>query len=308
MKKMLTVLLLAALLFTLVGCDSKDYKAAEELFAAGDYAAAADMYRELGDYEDSVEKVKRCEYELAAAQQAAGDYAAAREAFLALGDYSDSAEKAKACGWELGQEHFTEGRFAEAAEILETLDGYAESAMLLQSARDFLQAQPYMDLWYSEIDIGREIGDELDRPDFPPVMLKLVLSVQEMRALQLKADEESLPESVDATMAAARDVIWQIVEEELGDIPMETLLSAMGAADKEEAMDMLMESSGLNREELSAMMAMDVWGEWALEGDGMRFTFYEEDGDDESVIPVLSADGNTLTLPFDEGEELIFTR
>lgn len=102
MKKILTGLLLAAMLFVLSGCDSKDYKTAEELFAAGDYEAAAVLYRELGDYSDSAEKGKLCEYELAEALRLAGDHAAAREAFLALGDYSDSAEKAKACGWELG--------------------------------------------------------------------------------------------------------------------------------------------------------------------------------------------------------------
>lgn len=191
--------------------------------------------------------------------------------------------------------------------MLETLDGYAESAMLLQSARDFLQAQPYKGLWYSEIDIGRMVGDNIESPDFPPVMLKLALSVQELWALQLKAEEESLAESVDALTEAVRDVIWQMVEEELGDIPLDTLLSAMGAEDEKELLDILMESSGLTREELSNMLASEVWGEWALEGAGMRFTFYREDGDNESVVPVLSEDGSTLTLSFD-GEEVVFKR
>ena len=53
MKKMLKVILLISLLFTLFGCKSSDYKNALEEIAGGNYQVAIDSLKGIEDYKDS---------------------------------------------------------------------------------------------------------------------------------------------------------------------------------------------------------------------------------------------------------------
>ena len=71
MKKNVWAPLLMAALLLLSGCKSADYKAAVEVYEAGDYAAAAEAFRLLDDYKDSAALVQDCEAQLAAQRDAA---------------------------------------------------------------------------------------------------------------------------------------------------------------------------------------------------------------------------------------------
>ena len=97
MKKIIAALLVIVCVFTLVACDSKDYEKANTLFAQGQYDEARAIYVELGDYEDSAEKIKACDYAKATQLMEAGEAAQAAELFEALGDYVDSADLLVKC-------------------------------------------------------------------------------------------------------------------------------------------------------------------------------------------------------------------
>lgn len=66
-KKVLAAVLMIAVMFSITGCNSSDYKKAAQLMADGDYAAASEMFKALGDYEDSADQAKECDYQIAKA-------------------------------------------------------------------------------------------------------------------------------------------------------------------------------------------------------------------------------------------------
>ena len=62
-KKVLAVVLAVMLCLVLGACDHNDYKQAEELFAAGKYTAAMEIYSALGEYKDSATQKEIVYYE-----------------------------------------------------------------------------------------------------------------------------------------------------------------------------------------------------------------------------------------------------
>lgn len=68
-----------------------------ELEAAGDYAAAAEVYAAIEDSEEAQERYNACLYTQAEQLRDAGDLTAAGAAFEALGDYRDAAEQSESC-------------------------------------------------------------------------------------------------------------------------------------------------------------------------------------------------------------------
>ena len=80
-KKVLAAVLMIAVMFSITGCNSSDYKKAAQMMADGDYAAAS-----------SADQAKECDYQIAKAAFDAGDYENAIELLTALGDYQDSAD------------------------------------------------------------------------------------------------------------------------------------------------------------------------------------------------------------------------
>jgi len=98
MKKILCLLAAVALLL-LAGCKSGDYKKATELYEGGNYEEAVSIFQELGDYENSVDMVTACKYQMALAAINDGDYDAALSMLEELGDYEDSVSLAADCRW-----------------------------------------------------------------------------------------------------------------------------------------------------------------------------------------------------------------
>lgn len=70
LKKVVSVTLLLSLVFTLSGCgEKKKYDEAMSLYNSGDFRAAANIFEELGTYEDSETMLQSCEYELTVDRQ-----------------------------------------------------------------------------------------------------------------------------------------------------------------------------------------------------------------------------------------------
>lgn len=59
-RRILTITLVLALCLCLTGCKSSDYKKAVGLQDSGDYQAAAEMFKALGDYQDSAARLGTC--------------------------------------------------------------------------------------------------------------------------------------------------------------------------------------------------------------------------------------------------------
>ncbi|MBR5280507.1 MAG: tetratricopeptide repeat protein [Clostridia bacterium] len=134
MKKIMSVLLVVAMCLVIVACDSSDYKKAEELYAAGDYAAALEIYTALGEYEDSQNKAQKCMYEVANAHFEKAEYKAALEIYTELGEYEDAKDKAAYCEREVGMTENAD--YAFLADIEKSLLGRMEATKTENFERD----------------------------------------------------------------------------------------------------------------------------------------------------------------------------
>lgn len=103
------------------------YGQAEEAYANGEYARAAEAFEALGDYGDSAAQASKARYAQAGALEAEGRYAEAADVYLALGNYGDSAARARAA------------RLAQASKLLEN-GAYAEARVLYASFPDSAEA------------------------------------------------------------------------------------------------------------------------------------------------------------------------
>ena len=99
MKKLFTLILSLVILVMITGCDSTDYKKAVSLYESGKYEEAIEMFEELGDYEDSAEKVLDCQYNMAVIAYESEEYISAIKQFAALKDFKDSAEYRLEATW-----------------------------------------------------------------------------------------------------------------------------------------------------------------------------------------------------------------
>ena len=138
--------------------DKVIYDRATALFEAGDFAAARQLYAELGAYREAARQIMACDYKQAEALEAAGDYEAARDAFLAVAGYEDALNRADRCRYALAeallgdgdteaafQSFLALGNFQDAPQraqaLAQELTGEADEALAIQ------QAQGRMDSW-----------------------------------------------------------------------------------------------------------------------------------------------------------------
>ena len=98
----LAVLLLAGatvgvLFLTGVLGGNKDYDRAMDLYKSGNYAEAAELFEQVGDYKDSAEMANTCRYQQAVAAFNQENYTEAMRLFQGLGSYKDSADWVVKC-------------------------------------------------------------------------------------------------------------------------------------------------------------------------------------------------------------------
>ena len=184
MKRLLSLLLLLSLCLTMCGCSlsNRDYYERAQLFlGSGDFANAAQLFSQLGEYEDSADYALYCaallalqegELELARANltqlapfkssgrylrllqamtlERSGDLEGALLLYDALGSFENSAgaaQRLRAAIPEKKLEHASAlmdaGRYEQALAELEAMDGYGNSASLAQSCRQALTQAAY---------------------------------------------------------------------------------------------------------------------------------------------------------------------
>lgn len=139
MKKFLILLLTAALLMSLAGCNVLDYKKAMDHYKAGEYAQALELYRALGDYADSVAMAEICwqkaDYQAAAEAVAAREYDRAISLYQGLGMYQDSPVKAIETQYQAGVVCVEAGEYAQGIAYFEELGSYRDCPEQIQQAK-----------------------------------------------------------------------------------------------------------------------------------------------------------------------------
>lgn len=166
MKRVVAVLLAAALCFGCAGCkvlDGVDYMKAMKQYEAGEYDSALAIFAELGNYADSQTMAALCKQfvDYAAAEQlyAAGNYREALPVYESLLLYEDSPVKAVLCRYALGEECAAAENYAEAVTWFESLGGYEGAPEKCRQAR-------YLWLWQrldqeGSVNIKLETGEKV---------------------------------------------------------------------------------------------------------------------------------------------------
>ena len=140
----LAVLLLAGatvgvLFLTGVLGGNKDYDRAMDLYKSGNYAEAADLFEQVGDYKDSAEMANTCRYQQAVAAFNQENYTEAMRLFQGLGSYKDSADWVEKCEQRIDYDRavtlYNQGDYEAAAEIFEGLGDYKDSADRAEQCR-----------------------------------------------------------------------------------------------------------------------------------------------------------------------------
>lgn len=182
------MLVAAVLLYFFVLKDMLSYNKAGELFQNGEYEAAKAAYTALGNYKDSSELVKRCDYRTACDLFVNGRLEEATALFEALGDYSDSRAWAENCHAAiLTREYETAAALMEAGDLegakaaFLTLGDHADSADQVREC-DYRLALSYMDSGdlYAARDLFEELGEYKDSTDMlTECMYRIALSLYE---------------------------------------------------------------------------------------------------------------------------------
>jgi tetratricopeptide (TPR) repeat protein len=129
-KKIGSLVLAVAMLCSLTGCKSSNYKEAEELLRTGNYEEALSVYESLelgGSYKDSAEKVLECKYQIACVAYNNMDYNQADGIYCELNDYKDSAEKALECKYQIAGIAYDNMDYTQAYDIYCKLNDYKDS-------------------------------------------------------------------------------------------------------------------------------------------------------------------------------------
>lgn len=109
---------------------AEKYAQASEYAKNEQYDKAAELYSELGAYEDSQKLYLENTYAYAAQLESHGRYAEAKAIYEKLGAYSNSAEKVNFCIYNDAIKMLDEGKFDEAKKAFDSIAGYKDSATL----------------------------------------------------------------------------------------------------------------------------------------------------------------------------------
>ena len=117
LKAATLVAMICILMLSMTGCDALDYRDAIDLYNAGAYAQAAEMFAVLGDFEDSAHFEKLCHYWIAVDTMEAGDYEKAIPLLEAMNSYEDCEERITECNYQLALQSFGAGDFPTAESL-----------------------------------------------------------------------------------------------------------------------------------------------------------------------------------------------
>lgn len=131
-KSILVTLLVCSIALSMTGCDKLDYRKAIKLYNAGSYEAAASIFYELDDYENSKGLYTDSQYWIAANLARQGNYEEALPRFLKLGEYENSAQWVSECKYQLALRALEEERFSDAQALFLEVSDYKQAAEYLR--------------------------------------------------------------------------------------------------------------------------------------------------------------------------------
>lgn len=140
-KRIGALVLVVAVICSLTGCKSSDYKKAEELMGAGNYKEALSIYESLaldGSYKDSAEKVLECKYQIAGIAYDDMDYLQAYDIYCELNDYKDSLENSLQAGYALANLYAANDNFVLAYTTFNKLGDYERSQELAEKCASYM--------------------------------------------------------------------------------------------------------------------------------------------------------------------------
>ena len=132
LKAATAVALICVLMVSMTGCDALDYRDAIDLYNSGNYAQAAEIFEQLGDFEDSAHLKTLCRYWIAVDTMESGDYAAAISLLEAMNGYDDTPQRITECKYQLALASFAQGDLTAAEGYFLEVSDYRESSEYLR--------------------------------------------------------------------------------------------------------------------------------------------------------------------------------
>jgi tetratricopeptide (TPR) repeat protein len=274
MKRILSILLALAMVFSLAGCTASDYKAAVKTMESGDYAAASAAFKALGDYEDSAALAQQCDYLLATELYNSGDYAAALAAYEALGDYEDSADLARLTKDRLLEAKLT-GNWTYTMELTDMLDAF--------------------------------VG--MDDLELPPLEMVMALDIEENLNYTMYVDAEQTGQRIQNFIDGFGVVLLDMLRAELApyNLTLEDALPQLGVSSEEELLETLLAESGLTVDILMAEMPAAESGTLEIANEVIQvisedITYdagYNEETDTLTVTESVSLSGFDMEYTFE---------
>lgn len=120
------------------------YYIADSAFENGDYVKAIEIFTDLGDYKDSIERIPCSKYKLAESYIAAKEYDNAIELFTELGDFEDSEERLADAYYQKGSALLESKSYNQAYDALTQSIEYKDSkSKIIQIAKEYLKNKDY---------------------------------------------------------------------------------------------------------------------------------------------------------------------
>ncbi len=109
------------------------YNSALELIESKNYTEAIEIFTELGEYEDSQEKIKECKYQNALLLIDAEDYSEAKALLEELKGYNADIEtKIQICDYSIAKQYLEKGKYDKAQELFTALKDYGDSKDMIK--------------------------------------------------------------------------------------------------------------------------------------------------------------------------------
>ncbi len=109
------------------------YNSALELINEKNYTEAIEILTELGDYEDSQEKIKECKYQNALLLIDAENYTDAKALLGELKGYNADIEtKIQICDYSIAKQYLEKGKYDKAQELFTALKDYGDSKDMIK--------------------------------------------------------------------------------------------------------------------------------------------------------------------------------
>lgn len=193
------------------------YDKATSLAAEGNYTEAITLFTELGDYEDSAEKVKECSYNNALALEEDESFAKAAALFKALGDYKDSAIRNKACIYGEASGALEKGNYDEATKLFKTIKDYGDSSDKINEC-SYRKASSLMEekQYESAIEIFSDIKEYSDSAD--KINEAKYIYVTENFSKENKTTVKYIKELAEADYRNSKELKIELLGEEAADV------------------------------------------------------------------------------------------